>query len=107
MTGLLDAVIKNSPVTVIISDNSTTGMTGGQKSQATDRLESICLGLGVNRDHLRVIVPLRKNHEENIAVIREELLYHGLSVVLARRECIQTASRNKKADATEKNKTKQ
>ncbi len=107
MTGLLDAVIKNSPVTVIISDNSTTGMTGGQKSQATDRLEGICLGLGVNRDHLRMIVPLRKNHEENIAVMREELLYHGLSVVLARRECIQTASRNKKADATEKNKTKQ
>ncbi|MGB8358635.1 MAG: thiamine pyrophosphate-dependent enzyme [Bacteroidales bacterium] len=107
MTGLLDAVIKNSPVTVIISDNSTTGMTGGQKSQATDRLESICLGLGVNHDHLKVIVPLRKNHEENIAVIREELLYHGLSVVLARRECIQTASRNKKADAAGKNKTKQ
>jgi indolepyruvate ferredoxin oxidoreductase alpha subunit len=107
MTGLLDAVIKNSPVTVIISDNSTTGMTGGQKSQATDRLESICLGLGVSRDHLRVIVPLKKNHEENISVMREELSYHGLSVVLARRECIQTASRNKKADAAEKNKTKQ
>ena len=60
MTGLLDAVIKDSPVTVIISDNSTTGMTGGQQSQATDRLESICLGLGVSREHLRVIVPLRK-----------------------------------------------
>ncbi|MCK7529584.1 MAG: thiamine pyrophosphate-dependent enzyme [Marinilabiliales bacterium] len=46
MTGLLDAVIKDSPITVIISDNSTTGMTGGQQSQATDRLESICLGSG-------------------------------------------------------------
>ena len=44
MTGLLDAVVKNSPVTVIISDNSTTGMTGGQKSQATGRLEQICTG---------------------------------------------------------------
>ncbi len=31
MTGLLDAVVKDSPVTIIISDNSTTGMTGGQK----------------------------------------------------------------------------
>lgn len=106
MTGLLDTVIKDSPVTVIISDNSTTGMTGGQKSQATDRLESICLGLGVNRDHLRVITPLKKNHEENMAVIREELKYRGLSVILARRECIQTASRNKKAEAAEKNKQK-
>ncbi len=96
MTGLLDAVIKDSPITVIISDNLTTGMTGGQKSQATGRIESICLGLGVNPDHLRVIVPLRKNHEENMAVISHELNHHGLSVILAMRECIQTASRNKK-----------
>jgi indolepyruvate ferredoxin oxidoreductase alpha subunit len=107
MTGLLDAVIKNSPITLIISDNSTTGMTGGQKSQATDRLESICLGLGVDPDHLKVIVPLKKNHEENKAVISTELNYHGISVILARRECIQTASRNKKAEAAEKNKSRE
>jgi indolepyruvate ferredoxin oxidoreductase, alpha subunit len=47
MTGLLDAVVKNSAVTVIISDNSTTGMTGGQQSQATGRLQQICSGIGV------------------------------------------------------------
>ena len=41
MTGLLDAVIKNHPVTIIISDNSTTGMTGGQKSHATGRLKDL------------------------------------------------------------------
>ncbi len=105
MTGLLDAVIKDSPITLVISDNSTTGMTGGQKSQAVDRLESICLGLGVDRDHLKVIVPLKKNHEENKAVIRTELNHRGLSVILARRECIQTASRSKKAEAAEKNKS--
>jgi indolepyruvate ferredoxin oxidoreductase, alpha subunit len=104
MTGLLDAVLKDSPITLIISDNSTTGMTGGQKSQATDRIESICIGLGVDPGHLRVIVPLRKNHEENKAVIRTELNHRGLSVILARRECIQTASRNKKAEAAGKNK---
>lgn len=105
MTGLLDAVLKDSPITLIISDNSTTGMTGGQKSQATDRLESICLGLGVDPAHLKLIVPLRKNHEENKSVIRTELNYKGLSVILARRECIQTASRNKKAEAASKNKS--
>lgn len=103
MTGLLDAVVKNSPVTVIISDNSTTGMTGGQSSQATGRLESICLGLGVSRDHLRIIVPLRKNHDENVSVMNEELAYRGVSVILAQRECIQTATRNKKTEAAEKN----
>ena len=104
MTGLLDAVIKDSPITLIISDNSTTGMTGGQKSQATDRIESICLGLGVDPDHLKVIVPLRKNHEENKNIIRAELEHRGLSVILARRECIQTATRSRKAEASEKNK---
>ncbi len=104
MTGLLDAVIKDSPITLIISDNSTTGMTGGQKSQATDRLESICLGLGVDPGHLKVIVPLRKNHEENKSVLRAELNHQGLSVILARRECIQTASRSKKAEAASRNK---
>lgn len=102
MTGLLDAVVKDSPVTIIISDNSTTGMTGGQKSQATGRIESICLGLGVSPDHLKVIIPLRKNHEANTAVLKEELAYKGVSVILAQRECIQTATRNKKAGAAEK-----
>ena len=48
MTGLLDAVMKGSSVTIIISDNSTTGMTGGQQSHATGRLEDICLGIGVS-----------------------------------------------------------
>lgn len=96
MTGLLDAVLKNSPVTVLIADNSTTGMTGGQRSHATDRLEDICKGLGVLPEHLRVIVPLKKNHEENVRVMKEELAYEGVSVILVRRECIQTASRRRK-----------
>lgn len=96
MTGLLDAVMKNSPVTIIISDNSTTGMTGGQKSHATDRLEAICQGLGVGKDRIRTIIPLKKNHEENIKVMKEELAYSGVSVIIARRECIQTATKKKK-----------
>ena len=97
MTGLLDAVVKNSSVTIIISDNSTTGMTGGQKSQATGRLEQICEGIGVSREHLRMIVPLRKNHEENVRIISEELEYKGVSVVIASRECIQTATKRKRS----------
>jgi indolepyruvate ferredoxin oxidoreductase alpha subunit len=97
MTGLLDAVVKDSSVTIIISDNSTTGMTGGQKSQATGRLENICEGIGVSRKHIKVIVPLRKNHEENAAVLREEFEYKGVSVVIAVRECIQTATKRKRS----------
>jgi len=99
MTGLLDAVVKNSPVTIIISDNSTTGMTGGQDSQANGRIEQICIGIGVMPEHLRVIVPLRKNHEENIRIMNEELEYKGVSVVIASRECIQTATKRKKTES--------
>lgn len=96
MTGLLDAINENSPITVIISDNETTGMTGGQTSAAYGRLESICLGLGVHADHLKLIIPLKKNHETNVAVIAEELAYQGISVIISRRECIQTAIKHKK-----------
>jgi indolepyruvate ferredoxin oxidoreductase alpha subunit len=98
MTGLLDAVIKKSPVTIIIADNSTTGMTGGQMSQATGRLSDICLGLGVEKEHLRIIIPLKKNYEENIKIMREEFEYKGVSVIIAERECIQTALRRKKTE---------
>lgn len=53
MTGLLDAVVYNAPITVMILDNSTTGMTGGQPSHANQRLVSICTGLGVNPEQDR------------------------------------------------------
>jgi indolepyruvate ferredoxin oxidoreductase alpha subunit len=99
MTGLLDAVTKNSPVTIIISDNSTTGMTGGQDSKATGRLEQICRGLGVEPEHIRIITPLRKDHDENVRIMREEFDYKGVSVIISARECIQTASRRKKQEA--------
>ncbi|MFN2380141.1 MAG: thiamine pyrophosphate-dependent enzyme [Bacteroidales bacterium] len=102
MTGLLDAVIKNSPVTVIISDNSTTGMTGGQQSHATGRLQAICEGLGVDPAHIREINPLRKYHDENREVIAGELAYRGVSVVIASRECIQTAARRKRSESSGK-----
>jgi indolepyruvate ferredoxin oxidoreductase alpha subunit len=96
MTGLLDAVVEKTPLTVLISDNSTTGMTGGQKSHATNRLLEICRGLGVEEEHLKIINPLKKHHEENIQMMAEELAYEGVSVIIAQRECIQTASRRKK-----------
>lgn len=97
MTGLLDAVLKNAPIVVVISDNSTTGMTGGQTSSAKGKIIDICHGLGVDPEHIRVMNPLRKNHEENLAIFKEELAYNGLSVLIPQRECIQTAIKSKKA----------
>lgn len=96
MTALLDCVYENTPVTIIISDNSTTAMTGGQPSHATGRLEEICIGLGVQPEHVRVLTPLPKYHDEMVKVLREEFLYEGVSVIIPRRECIQTATRSKK-----------
>ena len=97
MTGLLDCVNSKANVVVLISDNLTTGMTGGQDSAGTGRLEAICCGLGVEPEHVRVVVPLPKNMEEIKQVLREEVAYEGTSVVIARRECIQTLKRHLKA----------
>ena len=96
MTGLLDCVNEKSNVTIIISDNETTAMTGGQDSAGTGRIEAICLGLGVEPEHVRVVVPLKKNYEEMKQMIREEINYNGVSVIIPRRECIQTLARKKR-----------
>lgn len=99
MTGLLDAVNDNSNITVMIADNSTTGMTGGQKSAATGKIEDICKGLGVDEDHIRIIKPLKKYHDENVKVMLEELVHPGVSVIIPRRECIQTLNKRVRAKA--------
>jgi len=96
MTGLLDAVNEKANITVIISDNFTTAMTGGQDSAGTNKFEAICLGLGVEREHLHVVVPLPKNMPEITRIIREEINYKGVSVIIPQRECIQTFKRHLK-----------
>ena len=106
MTGLLDAVNENSPITVIISDNSTTGMTGGQDSAAFGHLVKICEGLGVDPAHIRLQVPLKKNLKENMAVLKEELEYKGVSVIIPQRECVQTFERRQRAKKAEEKKAK-
>ena len=96
MTGLLDAINDNSPITVVISDNLTTAMTGGQDSAGTSRFEAICLGLGVDPEHLHVVVPIPANMQQITEVIRKEIAYKGVSVIIPRRECLQTLKRHAK-----------
>ena len=93
MTGLLDAVNDHSAITVIISDNLTTAMTGGQDSAGTHKFEAICLALGVEREHLHVVEPLPKNMDEITRILREEIAFEGVSVIIPQRECMQTLSR--------------
>ena len=102
MTGLLDAVNDKANITVIISDNLTTAMTGGQDSAGTNKFEAICLGLGVEPEHVRVVVPLPKNMEEITRIIREEIEYKGVSVIIPRRECVQTLNRKLRQKRVEK-----
>jgi len=94
MTGLLDAINDEAAITVIISDNLTTGMTGGQDSAGTNKYEAICLGLGVDPAHLHVVTPLPKNIPAIKELIKNEIAYEGVSVIIPRRECIQTAARH-------------
>lgn len=104
ITGLLDAVVDKSPITIIILDNLTTGMTGGQPSHATNRLKNICLGMGVESDHLHIIKPLKKFHEQNVEIIKKELAYNGVSVIIPERECVQTLNRRMREKFKEKQK---
>ncbi len=96
ITGLLDAANANANIVVVISDNLTTGMTGGQDSAGTSKLEAICAAVGVAPEHIRVVVPLAKNMDQIKAIIKEEIEYNGLSVIIPRRECIQTFKRHAK-----------
>lgn len=102
MTGLLDAINENAAITVIISDNLTTGMTGGQDSAGLNKYEAICLGLGMDPEHLHVVTPLPKNIPAIAQLIRDEIAYEGVSVIIPRRECIQTASRHAREKAKAK-----
>ncbi len=93
ITGLLDAVNDKTKMTLIISDNYTTAMTGGQESSGTNKLQQICEGIGVKKEHIHTIVPLKKNLEENIETMKQAFEYEGVSVIIACRECIQTLRR--------------
>jgi len=104
MTGLLDAVNDKSNITVVILDNATTGMTGGQDSSALGKIEFICKGLGVEEEHIRILKPLRNKHEENLKIFQEELAYNGVSVIIPRRECIVALNKKMRAKFAQKDK---
>jgi len=95
ITGLIDCVNESTNVTIIILDNEAVAMTGGQDSSAVGKIEDICAGVGVDPAHIRLVVPIKKNHDEMVKVIREEMNYNGVSVIIARRPCIQKIARDK------------
>jgi indolepyruvate ferredoxin oxidoreductase alpha subunit len=89
MAPLLDAARDNTNIKVFILDNSIIAMTGGQPTAATDEeVVNLVAGLGVPREHIRIVVPSphKKHHTQD--TIRQELIYTGLSVIIARRACV-------------------
>ncbi len=102
ITGLLDAVNDKSPITVIILDNATVAMTGGQTSSATGKIENICEAVGVDKEHVIVMNPSPKYHDENMLTFKKEIGYEGVSVIIPRRECLHTATKRIKAEKKKK-----
>lgn len=95
MTGLTDIVYNKGVSTVIILDNSITGMTGHQENPTTGRtlkgepapavsLEKLCAALGVNR--ITVCDPY--DMDKFKAVVAGEVAVEEPSVIIARRPCI-------------------
>lgn len=94
ITGLSDIVYNKGANTVIILDNSITGMTGHQdnpttgktiRGEATRQVDLIMLCKGIGVDHVVVADPFDlKNFE---AVVREEVQRDEPSVIIAQRPC--------------------
>ena len=96
MTGLANIAYNQSNSTVIIADNSITGMTGHQDNPLTGKtlkgtpapnlsLEAICAALGVPAEHIRAVDP--NDLAELEKIIREETAAPCPSVVICRRPC--------------------
>ena len=94
MTGLANVAYNQSNSTVIILDNSITGMTGHQQNPTTGYnikgepagkidLEALCKAMGFNR--VSVVDPY--NLDECDRVLKEELAAEEPSVIISRRPC--------------------
>ena len=94
ITGLVNIAYNNSNSTVIIVDNSITGMTGHQQNPTTGMnlkgdvaskidLETLCRAVGINR--VRVVDPYDLKQCDE--VIKEELAANEPSVIISRRPC--------------------
>ena len=96
ITGLVDIVYNKGFSTVVVVDNSITGMTGHQQNPCTGftlkgekvygiLIENIAKAVGVPEEHIRIVDP--NDLAETERVLREELASDTPSVVICRRPC--------------------
>lgn len=94
ITGLIDMVYNGGHGTVIILDNSTTGMTGHQPNPSTGKnakgevataidIEGVCRGVGVSR----VVTVDPFDMPELRRILKEEMAREQVSVIITRRPC--------------------
>lgn len=94
ITPLLDSIAADVDMTVIIVDNETVAMTGGQETLfPSSKLSSLVEGVGVDPKHVFVLNAHKKYNEENKEILRQEMAYNGLSVIISVRECVETVKR--------------
>jgi indolepyruvate ferredoxin oxidoreductase alpha subunit len=99
ITGLVDAVQADAPMTVIILDNSIVAMTGCQETIVpSENLGRLILGLGVKAERLLELETKPALVEENSARLKKEMEYEGLSVVIFRRECLEAFRKRRKPE---------
>ena len=97
ITPLIDAVAANTPMTLVILDNSIVAMTGCQDTMLpSQRLAQLIQGLGVDPQHVVELEAKRPLIGANAEVLKREILYRGLSVVIFKRECIEAIKKRKK-----------
>jgi indolepyruvate ferredoxin oxidoreductase alpha subunit len=97
ITALIDAASANSPMTVIILDNSIVAMTGCQPTMVpSEKLRTLVTGCGADPAHVLELEAKKQSLEENAARLRAEVAYRGLSVVIFKRECLEALRRRRK-----------
>jgi indolepyruvate ferredoxin oxidoreductase alpha subunit len=97
ITGLIDAASANSPMTVIILDNSIVAMTGCQPTMIpSEKLRALVVGCGADPAHVAELEAKKQFLEENAARLKAEIAYRGLSVVIFKRECLEALRRRRK-----------
>ncbi len=97
VTPLMDAVAHDTDMTLLILDNGTVAMTGGQPTALPGtRFVSLVLGMGANPEHVHRI-DAHPRHVDTIAeLIKSEVAHPGLSVIVIGRECIVSQRARKK-----------
>ncbi len=96
VTSLIDAVAANTDMTLLIMDNEGVAMTGGQPTiLPSSKIRQIVLGTGADPKHCHVLDTRPKNVKKNGQVIRKEIEYHGLSVIIAVRKCIEIVKKSR------------